>query len=202
MPKKKNIPLDDLTDELWVPVKGYESLYHVSNMGRVKSLAKQIPAPNSGVIDQPDIIMSPSRTWNGYLYVNLCKGRKKRTRTIHRLVAIHFVHNPDPDKLTIVDHIYGDKDDNRASVLAWVSSAINNKRAYDLGLRKAAWTGVRGDASPSAKPVAQLSKDGVLIKSFSSRVSASQSTGIPAGQINNAVAGRQKTAGGFRWTTI
>ena len=59
----------------------------------------------------------------GYLFISLCKNNKRKSHSIHRLVAIHFI--PNPDNLPCVDHKYGNKLDNNISNLRWVSSGEN-----------------------------------------------------------------------------
>lgn len=66
--------------EEWKPIKGYEGLYEISNMGRVKSL-------KCG----REKILKPDKTKRGYLQVTLCKDGKCKKYSIHRLVALHFV---------------------------------------------------------------------------------------------------------------
>jgi hypothetical protein len=195
----KNVFDGDLEGEKWIAIKDYESLYEVSNMGRVKALAKKIPAPNSGFIDYPDVIMCHGVTNGGYEYVNLSKEGIRKTCTVHRLVAKHFVNNPNPELFKIVDHVKGNKKDNRASELEWTTSSINNKRAYDLGLKTKDHLYAYRDNSSSAKEIHQFTKQGEFIKSYKSRAEASRKTGVPQGQINNTALHHQPSAGGFVW---
>lgn len=70
-------------NEIFKDVPGYEGLYQVSNLGRVKSLHYQ-----------KEKILKPSEQKWGYLNVHLCKNGKRRTFKIHRLVAESFLLNP------------------------------------------------------------------------------------------------------------
>jgi len=69
---------------------------------------------------------------DGYLQVNLCKNNKVKTFYIHRLIALHYIHNPDPDKYKIVDHLDRNKKNNHITNLRWVNHTINmgNKSVY------------------------------------------------------------------------
>jgi hypothetical protein len=71
---------------------------------------------------------------NGYYKVELFHNSKQSMRYIHRLVANAFISNKHPELQTEVNHINGDKKDNRCSNLEWVSHRDNMKHAYKLGL--------------------------------------------------------------------
>jgi len=64
-------------------------------------------------------------TQTGYLYVNFRKGGKRKNFTIHRLLAIHYI--PNPENKPYVDHINRIRDDNRIENLRWVTSSENNQ---------------------------------------------------------------------------
>ena len=96
-------------NEIWKDIKGFEGLYQISNLGRVKSLVKKNHPTES--------IRKLSKDKKGYLRVNLLKDGKNHTRKVHRLVAEAFI--PNPKNKPSVDHINGIKDDNRVSNLRW-----------------------------------------------------------------------------------
>ena len=115
--------------EVWLPVRDYEGLYEVSNYGRVKSLPR---TTTKGGILTPHI-----NTRNGYCYVQLSKNGIGKTKRVHKLVMMAF--NPAPvgdkyDKNYTIDHIDGDKTNNRLDNLEWVTQSENQLRAYALGL--------------------------------------------------------------------
>ena len=66
---------------------------------------------------------------NGYLRVCLCRDGKKIDKAIHRLVAEAFVPNDDPEHKDTIDHIDGDKTNNRADNLQWLSNADNIRKS-------------------------------------------------------------------------
>lgn len=116
-------------EEKWLPVKGYEGLYEVSDMGRVRSLKR---ATTSGKVLKPYV--SPV---NGYCYVTLSKDNKRVPKRVHKLIMMAF--NPIDckrgyDKDHTIDHIDGDKTNNALVNLEWCTQSENQKRAYALGI--------------------------------------------------------------------
>lgn len=102
--------------------------YEVSSEGRVRRIAW---ARNSG----GGRVLRPSPR-RGYPSVDLCEQGKKRTYSVHRLVAAAFL-GPCPEGME-VNHIDGCKTNARASNLEYVTSAANQRHAYRAGLQSAA----------------------------------------------------------------
>lgn len=119
-----------MQEEIWIDVVGYEGKFQVSNLGRVKSLHRFYTSGNGGIHEQPEIIMKGTCDNKGYLRVQL--GQK--TFKIHRLVAIHFI--PNPNNYPQVNHKNCDKKDNRVENLEWCTNSMNQKHAWDNGLQK------------------------------------------------------------------
>jgi hypothetical protein len=107
--------------EIWKNIINYEGLYQVSNMGRVKSLWK----------GKERILKSGKSIW-GYYLVNLHKNGKIKTYSVHRLVGIAFISNP--DNKPEINHIDGNKTNNRADNLEWCTHLENIEHAYIIGL--------------------------------------------------------------------
>lgn len=104
--------------EIWESVKGYEGLYEVSNLGRVRSLKR---ATTSGVVLNQAVK-------HGYMHVCLSKDGKPSTKRVHRLVAEAFIANP-MDK-PVVNHIDGDKTNNAVSNLEWATNSENELHSF------------------------------------------------------------------------
>ena len=96
--------------EIWKDIKGYEGLYIISNTGKVKELKR-------------NKLLKPVLQ-KGYLYIHLCKNSKDKSYLLHRLVAQHFIDNP--DNLPEVNHKDEDKVNNNASNLEWCDAKYNS----------------------------------------------------------------------------
>lgn len=126
--------------EIWKPIKGYEGLYEISNLGRLKKLEKKWVAGKGSVRFAEESITLGILNSHGYYTFDLCKNGNPKKTKIHRLVAEHFLEKEINKK--IVNHIDGDKSNNRATNLEWTTSKINNEHAYAVGLRKTKLTTV------------------------------------------------------------
>lgn len=119
--------------EEWRSVVGYEGLYEVSNLGRVKSLPK-------AQFKHERIIKPYVNPKNGYCYATLSKGNRSTGKRIHVLVMNAFrpvdkKQGYDPN--FTIDHLDGDRTNNRLENLEWCSQAENTRRA--LAVRSRNW---------------------------------------------------------------
>lgn len=115
--------------EEWRPVKGFEGLYEVSNLGKVRSLDK---VGSKGVFN----IKSVLRVGSSYYELQLRKNNKLFTPRLHAVVANAFCEKPISDNRLCVDHIDCNKKNNKASNLEWVTYKENARRASLNGLLK------------------------------------------------------------------
>lgn len=117
--------------EIWKDIEGYEGFYQVSNMGRIKSLERDIVSfHRNGRIMQKSVrhkdetIMIGGLKNTGYKEVILSKNGKKKYYLIHRLVAQEFLENP--NNLSTVNHKDENKQNNCVENLEWLSQKDNN----------------------------------------------------------------------------
>lgn len=184
--------------EIWKDVHGYEGIYQVSSIGRVKSISRTIFRPLIGKCILKEKILTPSFR-EGYPFVRLSRDGEIKSHNIHRLVGQAFIQNP--DNLECINHINSNRSDNRVENLEWCTYSHNNKHAYSNGnqvplrLNK----GRIGVLAKNSKPVIQLDLNGLFIKEYASAAEASRETGISFSLISGVCRGKNKKTGGFRW---
>lgn len=165
-------------EEIWKDIEGYEGLYQVSNMGRVKSLRRNIIL-REGI----------SR---GYSVLNLSKNGNPLTKKVHRLVATAFI--PNPNNYPIVNHKDENRTNNCVDNLEWCTQEYNLN--YGTGNKKRALSNTNGKRS---KPVLQYSLDGTFIKEWKSTMDVERMTGYSGGHISACCRNIRKTAYGYLW---
>lgn len=167
--------------EEWRAVVGYEGYYEVSNMGNVRSLPRQ-----TGKYGFNGCWLRPSINEGGYRQVTLSVDGISKTITVHRLVAMAFV--PNPDGKPQVNHIDENKLNNNAENLEWVTLHENVLHS------------AKGEGSRKGKAVAKMNINGAgPLEVYKSITAAAVSNGTTKGAICAVLHGRQHTAGGFRW---
>jgi len=161
--------LENNEQEEWksIPIEytnGKEN-YYISSLGRFKN--------NNG-----DIMKNYKSSLYVYIQIN------KKRHALHRLVALLFIKNP--ENKGFVNHIDGNKLNNAAFNLEWVTKKENTMHAYKTGL-----------INKYLRGVTQYDKNMILIEKFESIISASKKLNIDKGSIGHVCRGRDKTAGGF-----
>lgn len=115
-----------MSGEVWASVAGWEGLYEVSDLGRVRSLPRLVPHWRGGLARRPARIMRTSIDKDGYRTVCLSRPSTRQTVKVHRLVALAFLGDPPPSKPLCL-HIDGDPQNNRLSNLRWGSHSENEQ---------------------------------------------------------------------------
>jgi len=110
-------------DEIWKEIDGFNERYWVSSSGNVKSVYKT----------RPEKILKQMTNKCGYKSISIYdNNRKIKIATVHRLVAIAFLDNP--NNKPMVNHIDANKTNNKLENLEWCTSSENIKHAYSMGL--------------------------------------------------------------------
>lgn len=169
--------------EIWKDIKGYEGLYQVSNLGRVKSLSKTVRSAiqKCGTRTTVDKIVRQAKISSGYYRVGLSNNKVHKGYLVHRLMAIAFI--PNPDNLEQVNHKDGNKLNNSLDNLEWVTRSENAIHSFKLGL------------SYQAKAIAinvYSYPEKVFIKRFNNMLAASVFTKVNRSNIYHILKGKCK----------
>ena len=118
----------------WLPVKGYEKLYEVSDTGEVRSVDRVLSVTNQKErLFKGRVLLQTVNKHVQYKQVSLWKENKGTSYYVHRLVAEAFI--PNPEGKPEVNHIDGNRQNNHISNLEWVTSGENSLHASKTGLR-------------------------------------------------------------------
>lgn len=182
-------------EEVWKPIKGYEGLYEVSNLGRVRSLDRETTYRMRGKMSKRSF---KGKVLNdlcvkGYRIVAISKTINNRSVTqrilVHRLVAEAFV--PNPNGLPEVNHIDEDKTNNCAENLEWISHRNNTLHgtAMERGHKKL------------RKGIVQFTPSGEFVKEYESLLAVRNETGWHIGNISKCAKRnpRYPLAYGYIW---
>lgn len=148
-------------------VKGYEGLYAVTSCGKVWSYRNEC-------------FLKHRAATNGYLLVDLHKDGKRKTYSLHRLVAMAYI--PNPENLPQINHRDENKANNCLQNLEWCDASYNNN--YGTHIEKI------------KKPILQYSLDGEFIREWSSATDVGKEV---SAHICDCAKGNRKTAYGFIW---
>lgn len=167
-------------EEIWKDVTGFEGLYLVSNLGRVKSFRASAKLGNP-----KEFILKPYLINSGYEVITLYGNGKKVKFQVHRLVATEFIQNP--LGLPCVNHKDENKRNNRVDNLEWCTYEYNNN--YGTAKIRAIET--------KAKKVVQKTLDGRFLAAYASPSVAASLLEIKRHNICDWC--RSGYGGGYRW---
>ncbi len=168
--------------EIWKPIKGYEGLYLISNMGNVYSFYK-------------NIILKPNKITNGYYQVKLFNNGKYKCFLVHKLVAEAFI--PNPNNYPIINHKDEIKTNNKVNNLEWCTDKYNNN--YGTKKERLSKNHSLAGAIATKKNIIQYTKEMEEIKRYESITDASKKTKINISNISMCCLGKRKSAGGYVW---
>ena len=114
--------------EIWKDITGYEGYFQVSNLGNFRSLDRRIKHKDSGTRLYPGKPLLKETTLDGYQRIVLMKEAIKKRFMCHRLVAQEFI--PNPENKPFINHINGNKSDNRVENLEWCTQSENELHSF------------------------------------------------------------------------
>lgn len=186
--------------EIWKDIKGYEGLYQISSSGNVKSLDRYIINKNGDKQFFPEKYLTQGFN-NGYLKVTLSKNNKQKTFRVHILVAKAFI--PNPENKSEINHIDGNKSNNRIDNLEWNTRSENELHAYKNGLAKPSDKQKQAVAKYAkenySKKVIQYSLNGIFIKEWNSMHDVWRELGIRPSYICRCCKGLRNQTYGYIW---
>ena len=191
-----------LPKQIWKDIEGYEGLYQVSNTGKVRSMNYN----KTGKVKR----LKPAIDSDGYLRLGLYKDGKQRYYSVHRLVAMTFI--PNPNNLPCVNHKDENKTNNCVDNLEWISHLDNmnygtrNERLSESrkGQNNPMY-GKKGKDNPTSKPILMIDKHTTKpIACFDCVGDANEYLGKPRynSTINKCAKGYSKTSGGYIWKYV
>ena len=163
--------------EEWKDIQGYEGIYQVSSHGRVRNGFK---------------ILKKQKHKQGYELIGLSKNGTTKTYLVHRLVAKTFI--PNPNNKPEVNHIDGNKTNNKIENLEWSTRKENMNHAFNTGLAK------KPTNLNPPKKIRQINLETMeIVAEYNSLYEAYEKTGIQYKKISKVVVGKRVKAGGFHW---
>lgn len=184
--------------EIWKDINGFEGYYQISDYGNVRSLDRF-----DGVNHRKGQLLKPTLKFNGYLQVGLRKHNKRKYFSIHRLVAIHFIDNPENKKQ--INHIDCNKQNNTINNLEWVTPKENQFHAKENGLRNNMPSGEKhtnygkyAENSKSAKPIIRYNRETGETKLYKAKILA-KNDGFDVTSISKCCHKKLKTHKGYEW---
>ena len=175
-----------MNSEIWKPIEGTDGKYEVSNTGKVRSLNYK----NT----RKTVELKPAPDPKGYIKTMILVNGKYKTVKLHRLVAKAFV--PNPDSKPQVNHKDGDKRNNAADNLEWITNIDNAHHAVDHGLFENSFKAMSDANSRRKKRVVAIDRSGRQIE-FESINEASRALEVIRRHIQEVLKGKRNQAKGY-----
>ena len=189
-------------EEIWKPVTGYEGRFYVSNLGNVKR-ESALFYRKDGQLQGVKLRYPTQHTDRlGYLRVDLQYQGKRKAYLVHRLVAQEFI--PNPENKREVNHIDGNKKNNKAENLEWCTRLENMQHAHRIGLMPKVPSGADHKRS---RPVAMYDPiTNKLLREFVNIAEAAvylgRKTSSQVSKITACCRGKRQSAYGYKWKYI
>lgn len=195
--------------EIWRDIPGYEGIYQVSNLGRVKSLPRIVICSNGYEKNYKSKILKSKFEKDGYLRIGLTKFSKETKKYVHRLVAHLFV--PNPNNYSEVNHKDENKSNNCSNNLEWCTRKYNvnygnrtKKQVYHTDYKKIAskidYKALsKLQKAATQKTVYQYDKNLNFIRKYIS-LSETEKYGFTPQLISGCCNGKRKTHKGYIWS--
>lgn len=173
--------------EVWKDVVGYEGFYQVSNLGRVKSVDRLINGRYAGhKTKAKGKLLKTFTNKTGYVRVALHINQRVNKFSVHRLVAMAFI--PNPENKPQVNHIDETRNNNNVDNLEWATEKENS----NYGTRPEKISKLK------SKPVISVSEGG-LMRWFKSATDAAKVLNVQNKNITKVLYGTRQHTGGYKF---
>lgn len=184
--------------EIWKDVVGYEGLYQVSNLGRIKSSEIRKLRKDGRIYKRNELILKPHIINSGYYTICLLKNGESKRFLIHRLVAIAFIKNLNKN-LTIINHKDENKLNNNFENLEWCDKSYNAKYNNGAKIRRNKCNDKFINGKCSKRVVQKI--NGNIVKIYPSVMQVEREIGFPFSRIAKCC--REKRIGyGYQWEYV
>lgn len=190
--------MENIEEEIWRDISGYEGLYQVSNLGRIKRLPRVVIRSDGRRRTFCESISKGHLHNTGYYVINLTKNVISKRKLVHRLVAEAFL--PNPNHYPVIHHIDANKTNERADNLMWCSYSFNIKHSYEFEGHRPSMKGVFGKDNPHSVPIVQISLQGEVLAHFVNIMEAARKLNVNHTNITACIKKRKKTAYGYLWS--
>lgn len=178
--------------EIWKDIEGYDGTFQVSNLGRVKTFNYQ----HRGI----ERVLKPKKHNKGYLQIQLQKGDKNKTFTIHRLVAKAFI--PNPNNLELINHKDENKQNNCVDNLEWCDRSYNARYSMLRHPERISHRHYKSGRKVECRlnfKIHQFDMDGNFIREWENSRTIFKETGMSDWAISEVCRGNRHKAYGFIW---
>lgn len=179
--------------EEWKDIQGYEGLYQCSSFGNIRSLDRYVYEKTGKKQFRKGKIIIPRLNKNGYMQLALNKDGKRKMVYIHIITAKTFLNNP--NNYETVNHIDGNKNNNKSNNLEWCSFSDNNKHAYTKLHRK------KSTAGGSPIGVYVIDTELKQMRFYNSITDTHLNMGLSHTQINRYIHSNKKWKGRYFFLT-
>lgn len=176
-----------MDDEIWKDIINYEGIYQISNQGRVRSLNRIAFLRQDRYADARKVhfkgkILKNYNDGTGRRMVGLCHYGLTKFFAVHRLVATHFIDNP--NNYPVVNHKNNNHLDNRASNLEWCTTAYNVQHMYNSNRR------IKSKLKPNKLTTSDIVKIKKLLKTNITNISIARLFKVHPTTITHIKTGR------------
>ena len=171
--------------EIWKDIPNYEGLYQASNLGRIRNA-------------RTNLIRKNVKSFGLYYTIILNVNGKQHLHLVHRLIAQTFIPNPDNKKE--INHIDGNKHNNKIDNLEWVTRKENAIHSIKNGLqtKEQLAKAVKSMIRSTQKPILQI-KNGKVVAKYKSVREASRTIHCSPAGLSRCLNGKTNTVHGYQW---